>query len=111
MGVNRRMYHGQEQGADVEDLIRDIQERTGLSTETVLEVVTMVTDYMRNALPEDLIAQVTTHLGNAAESAAAASTSASEVIGRTTELASAAFSTTVRGLTDLANGNGTHRTR
>jgi hypothetical protein len=111
MGMSRRMYHGEEQGADVEDLIRDIQERTGLSTDTVLEVVTMVTDYMRNALPEDLVVQVTTHLGNAAESAVAASAGASEVIGRTTELATAAFSTTVRGLTDLANGNGTHRTR
>lgn len=111
MGVSRRMYHGLEQGADVEDLIRDIQERTGLSTETVLEVVTMVTDYLKNALPEDLVVQVTTHLGNAAENAVAASASASEVIGRTTDLASAAFSTTIRGLSDLTNGNGTHRTQ
>jgi len=41
----------------VEDLIRDIQEKTGLSADKVLEVVTMVTDYMKSVLPDELVAQ------------------------------------------------------
>ena len=53
----------------MEDLIKDIQERTGLPADKVLEVVTMVTDYMRNALPDELVTQVTSYLGAAAETA------------------------------------------
>lgn len=53
----------------MDDLIKDIQQRTGLPADKVLEVVTMVTDYLRNALPEDLVQQVSSYLGMAAESA------------------------------------------
>lgn len=52
----------------MEDLIQDIQERTGLSADKVLEVVTMVADYMRNALPDELVAQIASYLGDAASS-------------------------------------------
>ncbi len=52
----------------MEDLIKDIQEKTGLSADKVLEVVTMVADYMRNALPDELVAQIATYLGDAASS-------------------------------------------
>ncbi len=84
----------------MEDLIEDIQERTGLPADKVLEVVTMVTDYLRNALPDDLVAQITQHLNNAAEratSAAAsasstAASSASAAIGMASGVASSAFS-------------------
>lgn len=66
----------------MEDLIKDIQERTGLSADMVLEVVTMVADYMREALPDDLVAQVASYLGAAAASptdtAAGAVTSAAD---------------------------------
>ena len=41
----------------MDDLIKDIQERTGLSAEKVLEVVTMVTEYLKNALPDELVDQ------------------------------------------------------
>ena len=60
----------------MEDLIRDIQEKTGLSPDKVLEVVTMVTDYMKNALPEELVAQVASYLGDAASDPQAAVTTA-----------------------------------
>ena len=65
----------------MDDLIRDIQERTGLSADTVLEVVTMVTDYMRQALPEDLVEQISTYLGAAAESATGAASTAKTTAG------------------------------
>jgi hypothetical protein len=60
----------------MEDLIKDIQQRTGLPADKVLEVVTMVTDYLRNALPDDLVRQVTAYLGSAAEAAGSAAGSA-----------------------------------
>jgi hypothetical protein len=60
----------------MEDLIRDIQEKTGLSTDKVLEVVTMVTDYMKNALPDELVAQVVSYLGDAASDPQSAATAA-----------------------------------
>ena len=52
----------------MEDLIADIQEKTGLSADKVLEVVTMVADYMKNALPEELVDKIATYLGEAASS-------------------------------------------
>ncbi|MFV1970774.1 MAG: hypothetical protein ACC683_07195 [Acidimicrobiia bacterium] len=60
----------------MEDLIREIQEKTGLSADKVLEVVTMVTDYMKNALPEELVAQVASYLGDAASNPQGAVTTA-----------------------------------
>ncbi len=75
----------------MEDLIKDIQERTGLSADKVLEVVTMVTDYMRNALPDDLVAQITKYLSDAATSPG---DSASDVVNSAAGLASKAAETT-----------------
>lgn len=86
----------------MEDLIKDIQERTGLPADKVLEVVTMVTEYLRNALPDDLVQQVTAYLGTAAESAggvadqarSAASTGvgvATGAVGQATGIATSAF--------------------
>lgn len=75
----------------VEDLIKDIQERTGLPADKVLEVVTMVTDYMRNALPDDLVAQVTGYLN---EAAASPGDSASAAVSTAAGLASKAAETT-----------------
>jgi hypothetical protein len=84
----------------MDDLIRDIQERTGLSADTVLEVVTMVTDYMRQALPEDLVEQISVYLGAAAESATGAAGSARNTAGSATSTAAASAS----GLIDMASG-------
>ena len=52
----------------MDDLIKEIQERTGLSPDKVLEVVTIMTDYMKNVLPSDLVSQITTSLSDAASS-------------------------------------------
>jgi len=84
----------------MEDLIRDIQERTGLSADTVLEVVTMVTDYMRQALPEDLVEQISAYLGAAADSAGGAAGSARSTASSATSAAAAGAS----GLVDAASG-------
>lgn len=71
----------------MEDLIQDIQEKTGLSADKVLEVVTIVADYMRNALPDELVAQISSYLGDAAispgDTAADAVTSATDFATRT----------------------------
>jgi hypothetical protein len=79
----------------VEDLITDIQEKTGLSADKVLEVVTMVADYMKNALPEELVAQIATYLGEAASSPG---DSASDVVASATDFASRAAGTTVAAM-------------
>ncbi|MGI9666051.1 MAG: hypothetical protein ACR2N2_02980 [Acidimicrobiia bacterium] len=86
----------------MDDLIKDIQEQTGLSADKVLEVVTMVTEYMRQALPEDLVEQISGYLGSAANATAEASTSArsagttaasgaGDLVGKATDLATSAF--------------------
>jgi hypothetical protein len=79
----------------VEDLIADIQEKTGLSADKVLEVVTMVADYMKNALPEELVDQIATYLGEAASSPG---DSASDVVASATDFASRAAGTTVAAM-------------
>lgn len=82
----------------MEDLINDIQEKTGLSTDTVLEVVTMVADYMRQALPDDLVAQVTAYLGNAATSPG---DTATDVIASATDVAAKAAGSTASAVTSV----------
>lgn len=84
----------------MDDLIKDIQDRTGLSADTVLVVVTMVTDYMRQALPEDLVDQISAYLGAAAESANTAAGSARSSASSATSAAAAGAS----GLLDVASG-------
>lgn len=99
------------EGSTVEDLIKDIQERTGLPAEKVLEVVTMVTDYMKNALPDDLVAQITQHLSNAAERASGvaasasstAASSASAAVGVASGVASSAFAAARDTVTNALN--------
>ena len=89
----------------MEDLIKDIQERTGLSTEKVLEVVTMVTDYMRNVLPDDLVAQVTAYLSEAAaspgESASGAVSSAADIAGRAAETTASAIGSVLEAVGNM----------
>lgn len=89
----------------MEDLIKDIQERTGLSTEKVLEVVTMVTDYMRNVLPEDLVAQVTGYLSEAAaspgESASGAVSSAADIASKAAETTATAIGSVLEAVGNL----------
>ena len=75
----------------MEDLINDIQEKTGLPADKVLEVVTMVADYMRNALPDDLVAQVASYLGDAASSP---STTAADAVSSATDFATKAAGST-----------------
>jgi len=51
----------------MEDLIIQIQEKTGLSREKVIEVATIVTDFMKERLPADVIESVSEYLGDAGE--------------------------------------------
>lgn len=89
----------------MEDLIKDIQERTGLSADKVLEVVTMVTDYMRNALPEDLVSQISNYLSDAAaspgDSANDAVATAAELASKAAETTAAAVGTVIGVVSDL----------
>lgn len=89
----------------MEDLITDIQEKTGLSTDTVLEVVTMVADYMRQALPDDLVTQITTYLGEAAVSSGETATgviaSATDVAARAAGSTASAVSSAIDAMNDV----------
>ncbi len=89
----------------MEDLIQDIQEKTGLSADKVLEVVTMVADYMRNALPDELVAQIASYLGDAAASpadtAADAVTSATDYATRAAESTAAVVGSVMDAVSDL----------
>lgn len=102
----------------MDDLIKDIQERTGLSADKVLEVVTMVTDYMRQALPEDLVAQISSYLGSAADATSGATTTAKtagtaaasgagDLVGKATDLASSALNVAKGALDDITSSNDT----
>ena len=48
-----------------DDLSIQIQEKTGLSRDKVIEVVTIVTDFMKERLPVDVIESVSEYLGDA----------------------------------------------
>ncbi len=89
----------------MDDLIRDIEEKTGLSADKVLEVVTMVTDYMKNVLPEELVAQVVSYLGDAASdpqsAAAAAAAAASEFAAQAANTAATAVGAVLNAVSDV----------
>jgi hypothetical protein len=89
----------------VEDLINEIQNKTGLPGDKVLEVVTMVADYLKNALPEELVNQVATYLSDAAaspgESASGAVGSAADIAAKTAGTTASALNSVVGAVTDL----------
>lgn len=87
----------------MEDLIKDIQERTGLPAEKVLEVVTMVTDYMKSVLPDDLVHMVASYLGSAAEQAGSAADSAKSTASSAAGTAAGAASSVVGMATGVAS--------
>lgn len=87
----------------MEDLINDIQEKTGLSTDKVLEVVTMVADYMKQALPDDLVTQITAYLGDAASSPGDA---AGDVIASAADVAASAAGSTASAVTSVIDAIG-----
>ena len=100
----------------MDDLIKDIQERTGLPADKVLEVVTMVTEYMREALPDELVAQVTAYLGSAAEATSGATTTArtasgaaaagaGDLVGKATDVATQAFNLAKDTVADLTSND------
>jgi hypothetical protein len=90
----------------MDDLILEIQQKTNLSRDKVIEVVTIVTDFMKERIPVDVIETVSEYLGGAGErtvtvigsaggAASDVARSAADVTGDTTtkavDTASAAF--------------------
>lgn len=71
----------------MDDLIAEIQERTNLSKDKVIEVVTIVTDFMKEKLPTELVDSVSAYLGEAGEKTM---TAAGSAVGMATEAAGAA---------------------
>lgn len=65
----------------MDDLIKEIQERTGLSVEKATEVVNMVAAYLKNLVPDDLFDQVSGYVGSASDAAGGAVDKATEVGG------------------------------
>jgi hypothetical protein len=51
----------------MDDLILEIQQKTDLSRDKVIEVVTIVTDFMKERIPVDVIETVSEYLGGAGE--------------------------------------------
>ncbi|MCL1593976.1 MAG: hypothetical protein M3132_06465 [Actinomycetia bacterium] len=87
----------------MDDLIADIQEKTWLSTEKVLEVLTLVTDFMKERLPEDLVDTVASYLGSATDFASEAAGSATGVASGAATTASAAASGAVDKAVETAS--------
>ena len=89
----------------MEDLIKEIQERTGLSADSVLEVVTMVADYMKNALPEELVRQITRYLGDVASTTGGPTTDAvsvaADMAARAAASAASAVSTAIDAVSEV----------
>jgi hypothetical protein len=71
----------------MDDLIAEIQERTNLSKDKVIEVVTIVTDFMKEKLPTELVESVSVYLGEAGEKGMSA---AGSVVGMASGAAGAA---------------------
>lgn len=77
----------------MDDLILEIQEKTNLSRDKVIEVVTIVTDFMKERLPVDVIETVSEYLGGAGEMTAT-------VVGSATDVATGV----ARSAADVASG-------
>ena len=65
----------------MDDLIAEIQKRTGLSVEKATEVVNIVVAYMKNLVPADLADQISGYLGSAGSAAGGAVDKATDVGG------------------------------
>jgi hypothetical protein len=63
----------------MDDLIQQIQEQTDLSKDKVIEVVTIVTDFMKERLPADVIETVSEYLGDPSGKTATVITSATDM--------------------------------
>ncbi len=93
----------------MDDLITRIQQQTGLSADKVLEVVTMVTDFFKENLPDDLVNQITTYLSKGASVAGEKASSASgtaaagatQAVGAVAGVAGAAVSKGLDVVSDL----------
>jgi hypothetical protein len=77
----------------MDDLIIQIQEKTGLSRDKVIEVVTIVTDFMKERLPVDVIESVSEYLGDPAGKTVT-------IVGSATDMATGA----ARSAADVAAG-------
>jgi hypothetical protein len=77
----------------MDDLILEIQEKTNLSRDKVIEVVTIVTDFMKERLPVDVIETVSEYLGGAGEMTVT-------VVGSATDVATGV----ARSAADVASG-------
>lgn len=93
----------------MDDLVAQIQEKTGLSAEKVLEVVTIVTEFFKENLPDDLVNQITTYLSQGAASTTEKASSASgtaaagatQAVGAVAGVAGSAISKTLDVVGDL----------
>lgn len=96
----------------MEDLIKQIQEKTGLPADKVIEVVTIVTEFLKDNLPQDLIDQITMYMSQAATTAGgtastaggAAASGATGVVSAVADVASSAFSKMMDFASELLPG-------
>lgn len=93
----------------MEDLIKQIQDKTGLPADKVLEVVTIVTEFLKENLPEDLIDQITSYISQAAATASDTAGTAGSGVASTAQnavsaaagVASTVFSKAMKAVNDL----------
>jgi hypothetical protein len=99
----------------MDDLILEIQQQTNLSRDKVIEVVTIVTDFMKERMPVDVIETVSEYLGGAGERtvtvigsaggmATGAARSAADVTGDATTKAVGTASTAFQKATETFTG-------
>jgi len=75
----------------LDDLINEIQERTGLSMEKATEVVNLVAAYLKNLVPDDLIDQVSGYVSSAGSAADKATDVGGDVLGKATDSVAGLF--------------------
>jgi hypothetical protein len=63
----------------MDDLIIEIQQKTNLSRDKVIEVVTIVTDFMKERLPTDVVESVSEYLSDPGEKTVTVITSATDM--------------------------------
>ncbi|MCZ7533283.1 MAG: hypothetical protein M5U23_07745 [Acidimicrobiia bacterium] len=96
----------------MEDLIKQIQDRTGLPADKVIEVVTIVTEFLKDNLPQDLIDQITAYMsqaamtagGSASSAGGAAASGATGVVSGAVGVASSALSKMLSILSEVLPG-------
>ncbi len=77
----------------MDELIAQITEKTGVTAEKAKEMIGVTTEWMKDKLPEDLVAQLSSVLSGAGGMASSAAAKATDVAGSAAGVATGAAAT------------------